>query len=302
MKRHDPILVTGSHRSGTTWVGRVLIQAARMRLLHEPFNLTMVSRGRDFDPGLWYLAIDEANAATWRGPVARTLTGLNYHRDLSLEPATLKGLATRAHSAAAFTVRRLRGDRIIYKDPLAFFSAEWLHREFGMTPVVMVRHPAAFASSLQLKNWRFDFTNFTRQPRLLEGRLAPWREQIERAAQEPPEMIDHAILLWNCIYAVAADYRDAHPDWIFRTHEELSLDPVGEFQELFEALGLDYGPAQRRFVEEVSGPQNPTEQTADEYRRNSIENIENWKRRLTTEKIDRVLSGTETVRAKFYAA
>jgi len=34
-----PILVTGSHRSGTTWAGRSLVLAPNTAYIHEPFNI-----------------------------------------------------------------------------------------------------------------------------------------------------------------------------------------------------------------------------------------------------------------------
>ena len=33
-----PILVTGAHRSGTTWVGSMLALSPRIGLIHEPFS------------------------------------------------------------------------------------------------------------------------------------------------------------------------------------------------------------------------------------------------------------------------
>jgi hypothetical protein len=296
MKR-GPILVTGSHRSGTTWVGKILNTATRTRLVHEPFNLTMVSEGRNFDPGVWYRYIHDGNADQFQGGVRRTLETLPYHRDLTRGDQPL-GQKLRSHLAFAIRSRR---DRVIYKDPLAFFSVPWLHREFGMTPVVMIRHPAAFVSSVKLKNWRFDFANFTRQPDLLAGPLAPWRDEIEAATREVPELNAHAILLWNCVYGTALRYREAYPDWIYRTHEEMSLDHMAEFAKLFRELGLTFGPAQRQALEETSGAHNPVEQTEQQYRRDSRANIDNWKTRLEPAEIDAILKGTEKVRLKFYA-
>jgi hypothetical protein len=294
--RHAPILVTGSHRSGTTWVGRILSEAPRARLVHEPFNLTMVSEGRNFDPGLWYRYIHDSNADQYREAIRRTLETQPYHHDLSRGATSLR---RNLRARLAFAVRGKR-DRVIYKDPLAFFSAPWLHSEFGMIPVVMIRHPAAFVSSVKLKNWRFDFANFTGQPDLLDGPLAPWREQIEAAAHTPPELGAHAILLWNCIYGTAQRYREAHPHWIFRTHEEMSLDHTAEFARLFKELGLTFGPEQQQALEETSGTHNPSEQTEQQFRRNSRANIDNWKTRLEPAEIDVILKATKDVRVQFY--
>ena len=37
----------------------------------------------------------------------------------------------------------------LLKDPIACMSSEYLHREFEMDVVIIIRHPAAFVSSLQ---------------------------------------------------------------------------------------------------------------------------------------------------------
>lgn len=277
-------------------MGRILSTAPRARLVHEPFNLTMVSPARSFDPKVWYRYIYEGNTDQYHEAIRRTLETQPYHHDLSRGSPSLRR-TIRAH--LAFAIRGKR-DRVIYKDPLAFFSVPWLAAEFGMIPVVMIRHPAAFVSSVLLKNWRFDFTNFTRQPALMDGPLAPWRDEIEAAAQTEPELAAHAILLWNCIYDTAERYREAHPTWIFRTHEEMSLDHVAEFARLFDELGLDFGPNQRHELDQMSGAHNPAEQGKNQFFRNSRETINTWKTRLTTGQINAVLKGTEEVRLKFY--
>jgi hypothetical protein len=294
--QRGPILVTGSHRSGTTWVGRILSKAPRARLVHEPFNLKMVSSARSFDPEVWYRYIHDGNADQYRDAIRPTLETLPYHHDLSRGVPSLRRTI---RAKLAFAIRGKR-DRVIYKDPLAFFSAPWLSREFSMIPVVMIRHPAAFVSSIILKDWRFDFANFTRQPALLDGPLAPWRDRIEAAARTEPALDEHAILLWNCIYGTALRYREAHPSWVFRTHEEMSLDHVAEFARLFKELGLEFGPDQRSALDEMSGAHNPAEQGKNQFFRNSRETINTWKTRLSTPQIDAVLKGTEDVRLKFY--
>jgi len=36
-----PILVTGSHRSGTTWAGKMISACPNVGYIHEPFNIDM---------------------------------------------------------------------------------------------------------------------------------------------------------------------------------------------------------------------------------------------------------------------
>ena len=38
MSSGPPILVTGAHRSGTTWVGKMLALAPGIGYVHEPFS------------------------------------------------------------------------------------------------------------------------------------------------------------------------------------------------------------------------------------------------------------------------
>ena len=298
-----PILVTGSHRSGTTWVGRVLATAPRTRLINEPFNLKNVGRARPFDPGAWFLHIDRDSPADQRAQVAATLRQEGYvQRIRSRKSEALRvphRFVKRLPSHLTSAIRRLLGDRVIYKDPLAFFSADWLSDELNMTPVVMIRHRAAFVSSLKIKDWQFDFRHLTAQPRLM-ARLEPHRDAIERFAADPPDIVEQGALLWNCIYGVARDWHVAHPGWHFVRHEDLSLDPVAGFRALFLHLGLPFGQTQIDYIDEVSGAENPTEQTRDQFRRNSRANIDNWKRRLTASEIDVVMTRTEDVRPHFY--
>lgn len=120
---------------------------------------------------------------------------------------------------------RLTGKRPLLKDPIALFSVEWLARTFDMKVVVMIRHPAGFASSIKRLNWHFNFENFIGQEALMDGLLAPYKDQIFEYARHPRDIIDQAILVWNAMYSAVRRYRETHPDWHFVTHERLSADP-----------------------------------------------------------------------------
>ncbi len=295
--RRGPVLVTGSHRSGTTWVGSVLSSAPATRLVFEPFNIHLRNEQRNFDPRHWYLYLHEDSDPAYRASIASTIKDYPYWQEAVLLRPGLKPLAKYALRRSKYVLRR--SSRVIYKDPLAFFSAEWLAAHFGMRPVVMIRHPRAFVSSLLVKGWNFDFTNLSSQPKLMET-LAPFREQIAAYARRQPDIVDQGILLWNCIYHRADVYREKHPDWVFARHEDLSRDPVSGFRALFKAVDLHFGPKQARFVEQVSGSHNPSDQDGFGVRLDSRKNLDNWKKRLTNEQIDRIDRGTETVCARFY--
>ncbi|HET7483187.1 MAG TPA: sulfotransferase family protein, partial [Actinomycetota bacterium] len=66
MSETPPIVVTGSHRSGTTWVGRIMALSRGTGYIHEPLN---PSRRPGWGAGrvpYWYLYVCSENAARWR--------------------------------------------------------------------------------------------------------------------------------------------------------------------------------------------------------------------------------------------
>jgi hypothetical protein len=189
------------------------------------------------------------------------------------------------------------------KDPLAFFSAEWLARLFDMQVVVMIRHPAAFCSSLKILNWRSNFNDFTNQPLLMEKYLGSFADEMREFAKTERNIIDQGILVWNCFHTTIRSYKDRHPDWLFVKHEDLSSDPCERFRWLYKELNLEFTPAAQRIIEANTGEHNPAEKAPGRpFTRNSKKNITNWKTRLSTAEIDRIRRGTADVCASFYTS
>ncbi|MGQ9575393.1 MAG: sulfotransferase [Thermoguttaceae bacterium] len=297
-----PILVTGSHRSGTTWTGRMLAAAPGVGYIGELFNPHF--RGglnpRPFDH--WFQYLCEENQAEYEKLVGGVL-GFKYRLLAALAQArTPSDLGIIAKNFVVFLLDRARRARPLLKDPIAVFSAEWLHRRFGMEVVVLIRHPAAFASSLKLKHWLFDFRHFLDQPLLMRDHLLPFKGELVRFVNSHgPGVIEQAILLWKCIYCVVDKYRKAHPDWIFIRHEDLSRDPLGEFSRLYGRLGLHLSDRARRAIADSSGEHNSAEpRGANPLKRNSKQNVATWKKRLTPAEIARIRQATSGVVELFY--
>jgi len=67
------ILITGSHRSGTTWVGNILTAASKTANIHEPFNINpMLFNPCSFEH--WFQYIDESNEDTYYEKVRDVIT------------------------------------------------------------------------------------------------------------------------------------------------------------------------------------------------------------------------------------
>lgn len=272
----NPILVTGSHRSGTTWVGRILATARSVAYVHEPFHL-------HHDPSLcdarfenWFTYVCAENEAPYREPIRRML-----HE------------ARRRSGAPWYRRSRVRP---LIKDPLAVFSAPWLASRFATRNVVLIRHPAAFAGSLKQKNWTHPFAHFLRQPLLMSHHLQPFADEIRSFARDERDVVDQAALLWNVIHAMILAYQETHPDWIYVRHEDLSRDPVEGFRYLFERLDLEPSETSREAIVAHSFAE-----AATELERNSLANVDTWKTRLTAAEIERVRDRVWDVARRFYS-
>ena len=301
-----PILVTGSTRSGTSWVGKMLCISGEAGYVNEPFN-------QKYQPG-WAgkpfpyhsLYINTENQALYE-PVLERILQMRYpaFRNMSRvrSPRDLGRLSRDFTQSIAY---RMRGVRPLLKDPYAIFSAEWLAQRFNMNVVVTIRHPAGFVSSIKKLNWKRNFQHWVAQESLLRDHLAKWADQIRDYAARGDEIdiIDCAILMWNCYYDVVHRYRQSHPDWLFVNYEELAEQPVAGFHELYGDLGLHWSGDVEGEIREYSSAENPKEVTGNDsphiVKRDSRAAKRTWRTRLTDEEIERVRTGTHDVFTLYY--
>ena len=302
MHTPSPILVTGSHRSGSTWAGLMLAAAADVGYIHEPFNneLRISVNPKPFKQQFYYLCEEneENYEAVFDGiinfkyPIISNLTNVR----------NLKDAADLFREQAIYFLHKLHNRRPLVKDPIAFFSAEWLYRKFNMDVLIMIRHPAAFCSSLKIKDWHFNFNHFLDQPLLMQRFLDGFEDEIREFSENEKDVIDQATLLWNCIHHTIAVYQQDHPEWIFARHEDMSQDPVNLFRKTYQAFGLEFTADVKKRIEESSGAHNPVEQQAtNEFVRDSRKNIKNWKKRLESSEIDLIRKNTAEISSLFYS-
>ena len=294
-RKNRPILVTGSHRSGSTWVGKMIACHPRVLYFSEPFNPDR----RDCPVRhMWHL-VTPADAAQFRAY-------LRPHCELSYpwwenrldEPANLFRRVLRNFSYAR---RRLQGWRPLLKDPMALLSAEWLAAEYQTDNVVLIRHPAAFASSLKRLNWFMPVDGLLKQERLMDDYLQPFGADLD-GLRRGADVIDHAIVGWRMFHHVIRRYQQQHPDWLFCRHEDLSRRPVPEFAVIFRHLQLEFTDAVRHAIEQHSDEENPREADGrvHQLKRNSKANIWNWQHRLSPDDIARIRAGVGDLADHFY--
>jgi hypothetical protein len=167
----------------------------------------------------------------------------------------------------------------------------------------MLRHPAAFASSIKRLSWRFDFENWRDQPLLQRDLIGAYEGEIREFAEHEHDLVDQAILMWNVLHHVIRGYQERHPEWVFLRHEDLSEEPLKGFRELFDRLDLTWDALAEDAI--VRSSTDATRKEVPTYlhrtvRRDSRAARWTWLTRLTEEERERVRRGTLTVAGDFY--
>ena len=297
------ILVTGAHRTGTTWVGKMLAAGRGVAYVSEPLN-------RLHRPGVmrapvphWYTYICKENETEFL-PALQETCRFQYHALAELRSiASFKDLLRMGRDWATFFQGRFYHQVLLIKDPFAVFSAAWFAERLESDVVFTIRHPAAFVSSLKRLNWPFDFSDLLEQPLLMRDWLEPYRSEMEGALETPGDVIAGGSLLWRMVYQVAGQLCDRCPSFQIVRHEDLSLDPVSCFRKLYSNLDLPYTPQVIRAIRESSAEKNPGElsrRAAHSVKLDSRANLENWKHRLNDEEIERVRRLTAGVSDRYY--
>ena len=296
----QPLLVTGAHRTGTTWVGRML-SAGGFAYVSEPLNVLHRPGVMAAPVCTWYAYITRENEGEYLSAFQKTIA-LRY--GLLAEIKSLKSrrdLLRMGRDLGIFLRGRVLGQPVLIKDPFAVFSLPWFIERLGCRVVVTVRHPAAFASSLKRLTWPFDFRDLLDQPLLMRDHLEPFRADMERI--QPDDVIGQSAFLWRMAYRVVHATRERFPSVIVVRHEDLSRDPLAEYARVFESLGLAYTAKVQETIRTSSSSENPAElsrQKVHAVKLDSRANLDNWKKRLTGDEISRIRSMTEDVAHLYY--
>lgn len=298
-----PILVSGAHRAGNTWLGKMLAANPELAYISEPLNV--LHRPGVFAAKVerWYTYICAENESGYL-PAFQKLLCLRY--DLWAEIRSLRSVRDfmrMGRDASIFWRGKLTGARPLLKDPFAVFSLVWFIQRLNCEVVVVVRHPAAVTSSLKRLGWTFNFSDLLQQPLLMRDWLEPFRRDMEAMLDTPQDVVGQSALLWRIIYSVVAWYQETLKIHMVR-HEDLSLNPVSGYHNLYESLGLRFSHRVEQAILNSSSSENPGElsqKAVHSVLLDSRANLKNWKKRLNSEEIDRIRYMTEDIAMRYYS-
>jgi hypothetical protein len=286
--RGQPIFLTGTLRSGTTWMARMLA-APGLWLVHEPFNP---------NKGIWkepfpYLRPDGFDAGVDR--LMKQILRGDARRALGLPRAD--------HPLMPLRLFRQPVRRILLKDPLACLLTAHLTSRYGFRGLVVFRHPAGFVSSITRLGWEtagivakllacrpLVEDHFSSVAGLMEQHCR--RDGLESAATLHGAL---NLVLWNTVSQQSLD------SVIF---EDLCQSPIDAFQKLFARLDLPYGAQVREIHERLCfSPSRPVgSHSAHDVERRSADMADGWKRHLSSDDVRRIRAIWEGFRIPLYAS
>jgi hypothetical protein len=301
MSELTPILVTGAHRSGTTWAGKMLAADALTAYISEPLNVLHRPGVFRVKVNHWYQYVCDENGDEYL-PAFQDLLEFDYFLwDEIRSLRSRKDFLRMGRDFLIFYNALMRGQRALLKDPFAVFSTPWFAKHLKCKVVITVRHPAAFASSLKRLNWKFDFQDLLDQPLLMRDHLDLYREEMQSIKSD--DVIGQSALLWKMIYHSVHATRELNPDFIIVRHEDLSRDPVSGYRDLYQLLDLEFTTRVEKTILNSSSSENPAELSRKKvhgFKLDSRANIDIWKKRLSVEEIDRIRKMTEETSALYY--
>jgi hypothetical protein len=170
-----------------------------------------------------------------------------------------------------------------------------------MHVVILIRHPAAFVTSMMRLGSPHHLEDLTRQGVLMERHLGGILANV-RVSNLP--MVEQLALSWLCLYHVMTKYLAANPAMMLLKHEDLSNDPVNSVENLYRQFGLPFGPAIDRTICRYTAGSNPIEPTRNEphvLKRDSRGNTTRWKSALTPSQALAIRSITLPVAQEHYS-
>ena len=276
--KNKPIFITGHGRSGTSWIGDIMGQAPGVLYYIEPCNPKVVPYGDYSD---WFKYAKPNN----RDP----------YLERTLDPA-FKGLITYGSKWLRQPYRRfLPNRRVVIKEVASFMSIRWVYKRYQPDILLVVRHPCAVALSEKKKNTQIDrpIKEILRQTDLIEMHLKPYVNVMKKA--KTPFEIYGAV--WGARNRVIANLIPNYSEWNAIFYEELIRDPIGYFRKIFDNFNLSLTDKVQKYINMTTNEQKPGTYSTFRVAENQIDK---WKREMTSDEIEQVRAFVEPFELPFY--
>jgi hypothetical protein len=297
-------LISGSPRSGTTWLAEILGTSPGVNYIKgEPFNpgVSKALFGIHWDD--WYpdLSSAQRQLLNIQLPNAFNLKWsfkLLTHR---LSWAFKYGNSKDVFRTFKYLLLAQNKKPSLVKDPMALFTLEKLQDVFQPKTIIIVRQPAAFVYSMKRLNWGFSFKVLDNKSEQVKKISSQYQDEIDELnnIHYQEKILERSTIFWCIVYEYLHQLLQKYPEWILVRHEDLSINPFQEFKKLFQKVELKYTKKAEKKILATTSANNAQEAgkgVIHNLNRNSKQNIYTWKEHLTQKQITYILNKTEKVR------
>lgn len=172
--------------------------------------------------------------------------------------------------------------RVLIKDPTACLLTNYLSTQFQMCALVLFRHPAGFASSIKELGWPSGkFLGYLLNSEALIQEYLGANEALLRRFVNRDDL-EASVVLYGALNKVLWKQIQENENIKYAIFEELCLDPISRFKELFQILSLPYTDSTlNRHMDLcfIASPQK-MKYSPHSIRRNSQSMAEGWKSKV----------------------
>jgi hypothetical protein len=279
----NAIVLAGSGRSGTTWIGNVLCALKGVQPIFEPlfppWNETVREITGWDTSNPYFRAVylrDRGNYREWRQLWYQILTGRhrNYWTDYQRE----------TYFPNRFLIKEVRANMML----------AYLYQQFKPRIVYVLRHPCAviYSRLVAQQPWHADVRDLLSQEELVVDYLTPWIAEIEK---EKDLVGTHAV--WWAVENLVALQQLANIPHYFVHFEELVLNPKEILQPLIAWLGYEKLPP--KVMKILSQPSRMSNRNL--VYRDTRDRLSYWQHHLSIEDQRRIITWADRVGLSRYA-
>jgi len=296
--------ITGAHRSGTTWLGRVIGQAPRTFYSHEALaNATRPGYFAVETPVSYPIIplLGEERYAEAYTRLSEMQFNLSAGVKLALKrPKPFQSALRLPYYWLSLAAQRRRSEKIVAKDPFMMLSTGWLRANFGGRVAISVRHPASTISSWRKLGWPIPIEAMFKQPGFGENIYGDYADQLREL--DPQDYTYAGSLFWRFLYETALEQSEGDENIRFIRYEDLCADPIPQFRELFEFFELEFTQDIQQYIKATStGPAEfDYASNIHSVRRDSAEMASVFSSRMTPEELDQIAQNCAPIAQQFY--